>query len=118
MQWSRDPGKKTGPRGSARGGLMPRGGARAGAGRPKKLRSPLKAYIGETGMPRDYMLAVMRDPEADPARRDKMAIELLPYYERRLSPLPADPMQPELPLPKPEGPDISPARAAWDGLVH
>ena len=49
-----------------------RGGARPGSGRKPKIVPP-KRYIGDGGLPLDYMLAVMRDPEVDPRRRDKMA---------------------------------------------
>jgi hypothetical protein len=33
--------------------------------------------------PLDYMLAVMNDPEADPARRDRMAVAAAPYVHVR-----------------------------------
>lgn len=82
---------------------MPRGGARPGAGRKPKSSQPLKAYIGPEGLPLDYMLAVLRDPEADPRRRDKMAEAAAPYVHRRLSPQPFDEDAPELPLGMPEG---------------
>lgn len=81
---------------------MPRGGARPGAGRPKKSSAPKKPYVGEDGMPLDFMLAVMRDPEADLRLRAAMAEKAAPYCHRRLSPLSADD-EPELPLPGPIG---------------
>ena len=80
---------------------MPRGGARPGAGRKPKSKEPLRPYIGPEGLPLDYMLAVLRDPEADPRRRDKMAEAAAPYIHRRLSPQPFDEDQPDLPLPLP-----------------
>jgi hypothetical protein len=33
--------------------------------------------------PLEYMLAVMRDPEADPARRDRMAMAAAPFCHAR-----------------------------------
>lgn len=80
---------------------MPRGGARPGAGRKPKISQPLKAYIGPEGMPLDYMLAVLRDPEIDPRRRDRMAEAAAPYVHRRMAPQPFDEDQPDLPLPPP-----------------
>jgi hypothetical protein len=41
------------------------------------------ASTGET--PLDYMLRVMRDPEAQPARRDAMAIAAAPYVHPKLA---------------------------------
>jgi len=77
---------------------MPRGGARPGAGRKPKSSQPLKAYVGPEGLPLEYMLAVMRDPEADPRRRDRMAEGAAPYLHRRLALQPFDEDEPELPL--------------------
>src|SRR5262245_427836 len=37
-----------------------------------------------SGMPLDYMLKVMRDPKADKARRDRMAIAAAPYCHERV----------------------------------
>lgn len=82
---------------------MSRGGARPGAGRPRKSAAPLKPYIGAEGLPLDYMLAVLRDPDADPRRRDKMAEAAAPYIHRRMSPQPFDEDEPELPLGVPLG---------------
>lgn len=65
---------------------MPRGGFRAGAGRP-----PRSSVCGEgaksihaagraAGMtPLEYMLSVMNDAGADDARRDRMAQAAAPY---------------------------------------
>jgi len=66
---------------------MPRGGARIGAGRPRKdaparepTNSEIRTEARKAGLsPLDYMLAVMRNPEADQARRDKMAIAAAPF---------------------------------------
>jgi len=96
---------------------MQRGGARPGAGRPKKSRPLPKAYIALDGKGRDFLYAVLRDPEADFHARFKAACELLPYEERRLSPLPLDAGQLPLPLPEP-GAEVSPERAAWEKIVH
>lgn len=75
---------------------MPRGGARPGAGRPKgsrntpKMENAPKQYPGaET--PLAYLLAVMNDPEADPARRDAAARAILPFTHRRLAEAPLTP---------------------------
>ena len=72
-----------------RGGPRPNsGGARPGAGRPKKVGVPfgppppadMRSEAAAEGMsPLDYMLWVMRDPTADPSRRDRMAIAAAPY---------------------------------------
>jgi hypothetical protein len=35
--------------------------------------------------PLDYMLAVMNDPDVDPARRDRMAIAAAPYVHVRVA---------------------------------
>ena len=69
------------------------GGYRPGSGRPKgsKNKKSNKAKINkaepsntdngafENLSPLDYMLKVMRDPDADEARRDKMAISACQY---------------------------------------
>src|SRR5689334_14811352 len=75
---------------------MARGGARLGAGRPKRdSEAPEGAFensneiqtadpnSNEFQSPLDYMLAVMRDPGADDGRRDKMAIAAAPYVHGR-----------------------------------
>lgn len=72
---------------------MPRGGARVGAGRPRKvavtprarpLPADIKQPAADAGMsPLDYMLAVMRDADEDPARRDRMAVAAAPYLHVR-----------------------------------
>lgn len=73
---------------------MPRGGFRPGAGRPKsgepkvpKVKSekdavrPRKALGGMS--PLEYMLGVMCDEDADPARRDRMAMAAAPYVHAK-----------------------------------
>src|SRR5437763_12899633 len=77
-----------------------RGGYRPGAGRPKvraarkavksgkrRQRSqpePAKAGPIGTTTPLDHMLSVMRDPAADPLRRDRMAIAAAPFCHARI----------------------------------
>lgn len=65
-----------------------RGGYRPGAGRPKGAQtSPncvLEALPAEHD-PLAYLLSVMRDPQADLARRDRAAIAALPYVHPRPS---------------------------------
>src|SRR3954453_2815789 len=65
-----------------------RGGQRPGAGRPKRSTQPRRDRMTTalaSGRPSslDYMLAVMNDPDADPARRDRMAIAAAPYVHGR-----------------------------------
>lgn len=67
-----------------------RGGKRDGAGRPsgaitRASREAIRVAEHTGEMPRDYMLRVMRDPKADPARRDDMAKAVAPYFHHRLS---------------------------------
>lgn len=73
---------------------MPRGGFRPGAGRPKKGTGPagkiaglpadiLAEAISAGQSPLEYMLAVMRNPEADQARRDRMAMAAAPFCHAR-----------------------------------
>ena len=74
---------------------MARGGVRPGAGRPKGLKNALpktrcnpeksqpapdivRAAINAGLTPLEYMLQVMRDPGADQARRDRMAMAAAP----------------------------------------
>jgi hypothetical protein len=67
---------------------MARGGARPGAGRPKGVRNKRHVVIVEdpsTLMPIDWMLAVLRDPQAEQNRRDQMAALAAPYVHARLS---------------------------------
>ena len=69
---------------------MPRGGKRAGAGRPRgavnKATAEAKAAVEESGeTPLEYMIRVMRDPKANARRRDAMAAAAAPYVHHRLS---------------------------------
>lgn len=68
---------------------MARGGYRPFSGRPKgaRTRSRIPDDIvrdaGKVGLsPLDYMLAVMNDPDADPKRRDRMAITAASFCHR------------------------------------
>ena len=72
------------------------GGRRPGAGRkrgginkrPAKSRLVNEAAVAaaETGIsPVEYMLAVMRDPNAEADRRDRMAAAVAPYVHPRLA---------------------------------
>ncbi len=68
---------------------MARGGYRPGAGRPKgsgkKAAEPDAASVpaGDAQTPLQYMLQVMRDPQADQLRRDRMAIASAPFIHAR-----------------------------------
>lgn len=75
---------------------MARGGYRPGAGRPKGSTSKPKAAgsakpaakrktkaAPDDKAPLDYMLGVMNDPDADDARRDRMAIAAAPFVHAR-----------------------------------
>jgi hypothetical protein len=69
---------------------MARGGARPGAGRKQgvanKATQEAVAEAAATGeLPRDYMLRVMRDPDADDRRRDAMAIAAAQYLHSKLA---------------------------------
>lgn len=77
---------------------MARGGARPGAGRPKGVktlkenRKSIPADIRSAARaakvsPLDYMLAVMNDEEADPARRDRMAQAAAPFVHPKAEPV-------------------------------
>jgi hypothetical protein len=67
---------------------MPRGGHRPGSGRPKGTGAA--HVVGQLPRevaldPREYLLGVMRDETADPARRDRCAAWLLPYVHHRVA---------------------------------
>src|SRR5271169_6629090 len=69
---------------------MPRGGARAGAGRkagvPNKASQKRQAEAARTGeLPLAYMLRIMRDEAAPQKRRDEMAKAAALYVHPRLS---------------------------------
>jgi hypothetical protein len=66
---------------------MARGGFRPGAGRPRN-RPPLSQPVVDVGdglAPLQYMLKVVRDPNADPLRRDRMAVAAAPYCHPKIS---------------------------------
>lgn len=74
-----------------------RGGYRPGAGRPKGATAGKKKQVKISGIPIDiledaatenldpltYMLRIMNDPVADPARRDRMAVSAAPFCHTR-----------------------------------
>ena len=68
-----------------------RGGARPGAGRPKKGNPPiveakaeaLSAALTADITPLQYMLGVVRDPTASTSRRDRMAALAAPFCHAR-----------------------------------
>ena len=67
-----------------------RGGKRPGAGRPKRSTLPrrdrmMTALASGRLSPLEYMLSVMNDPDADPARRDRMAVAAAPYVHVRVA---------------------------------
>ena len=74
---------------------MARGGARRGAGRPKKTTEQAELELlqkrerllalGDGLSPLAYMLRVLRNPNTPQARRDKMAIAAAPYCHPRLA---------------------------------
>jgi hypothetical protein len=80
------------------GPSMPRGGRRPGAGRPKgvankrtrKLTEGTAEAVALTEAsggvtPLAHLLAVLRDPESSPARKDSAAATAAPYIHPRLS---------------------------------
>jgi hypothetical protein len=69
---------------------MARGGARAGAGRPKgaatvKTREIADKAASEGITPLEYMLGVLRDDTREPAHRLDAAKAAAPYVHARLS---------------------------------
>lgn len=69
---------------------MARGGKRAGSGRPAgavtiKTRQVAEQAINNGLTPLDYMLAVLRDLDAEIPRRDDMAKAAAPYVHAKLS---------------------------------
>lgn len=70
--------------------MATKGGARPGAGRkkgvPNKRTAATTKAVEESGLtPLDYMLGVMRDVLADPARRDDAAKAAAPYVHPKLA---------------------------------
>ena len=72
---------------------MPRGGARPGAGRPRKHPKPdspepqKQKPPGPSGppvQPLEYMLGVMNDPDANPELRARMAVAAAPYVHPKI----------------------------------
>jgi hypothetical protein len=67
---------------------MPSGGKRAGAGRKfGSLNKRHKVVVEDPTalLPIDWMLAVLRDPEAEQSRRDQMAVQAAPYLHAKLN---------------------------------
>ena len=69
---------------------MSRGGARPGAGRKlgsvtKKTREVADQAIGSGETPLEYLLKVMRDPDAQRAERTDAAKAAAPYMHAKLS---------------------------------
>jgi hypothetical protein len=61
---------------------MPRGGARPGAGRPRKppeAELPEVKGIDENSTPLEYMMAIVNDPDQPDWRRDRMAVAAAKY---------------------------------------
>lgn len=79
---------------------MAKGGYRPGAGRPKGATGKTgkqaksedgypadvaKAAVRSGLSPLDYMLTVMRNPDADQSRRDRMAVAAAPFCHQRMA---------------------------------
>jgi hypothetical protein len=78
------------------------GGRRAGAGRKpgattRRTREIAERAIAEGVPPLEYMLAVMRDEQADLHRRDEMAKAAAPYIHPRLATIEQRPAQERAP---------------------
>jgi hypothetical protein len=72
-------------------------------GARNRATAEARAAAEATGiLPLDYMLSVMRDADADPKRRDAMAIAAAPYLHPKLSAV----------EPKPEKPSVAEERGA------
>src|SRR5262245_62386634 len=71
--------------------IMPHGGKRPGAGRPRGSANKYSAEIRDAAvasgeeLPLEYMLRVMNDPQADPQRRDFMEKAAAAYVHPRLN---------------------------------
>jgi hypothetical protein len=69
------------------------GGRQKGA--VNRATAEARAAAEATGiLPLDYMLSVMRDANAEPKRRDAMAIAAAPYLHPKLSAVEAKPNEP------------------------
>ena len=65
---------------------MARGGYRPGAGRPRGSKTGKPSVpTAPAPDPLSYMLSVMNDIRADPARRDRMAIAAAPYLHPKIA---------------------------------
>jgi hypothetical protein len=67
-----------------------RGGKRPGSGRPRGSANKRSREIADKAAkkgltPLEYMLRVMRNPRAEPGRRDYMANAAAPYMHPRLN---------------------------------
>jgi hypothetical protein len=62
-----------------------RGGYRVGAGRPPGAVNERKRSSKCGPDPLRYLQQVMRDTDADPLRRDRAAVALLPYMRARVA---------------------------------
>jgi hypothetical protein len=68
---------------------MARGGYRPNSGPLKASKTPISksaasSQINSATTPLAYMLAVMRDPDVDPLRRDRMAVAAAPFMHPRI----------------------------------
>jgi hypothetical protein len=91
-----------------------RGGYRPGAGRPKGSRTVAsdETHAQPTAKsPVAYMLEIMNDPTADPARRDRMAIAAAPYLHRKQGERGAREVKDARAASSEQGTD-------WDGLLN
>ena len=64
---------------------MARGGFRVGAGRPLGAVDKRKRSTKCGPDPLRYLQQVMRDMDADPLRRDRAAVALLPFMHARVA---------------------------------
>jgi hypothetical protein len=67
------------------------GGRKKGTPNKATTAAAIKAEIAASGeLPLDYMLRIMRDPNADDARRDAMAKAAAPFVHPHLATLTMD----------------------------
>lgn len=83
---------------------MPKGGARPGAGRPRKGELMADWLAGDGLSPLETLLTIMRNPEAPLKLRFLAAKEAAPYVHPKLSPKAVD---------ADDAPKVSPEEAAW-----